>query len=491
MRPHGGHGGQGGQGGQGGRRALSLRRRLLQGILLPVVVLIGFNTAALYKQALAAVNTAYDRTLLASAKSIGEQLEVDGKDDTARLRATVPYSALEIFEADNQSRIFYRVSEQNGRLVSGYEDLPVWHGHIPDRPPYAALVDFYDDEYRGKTVRMAVLLQPVASSRGHAIAVIQVAETLELRQGLARKILIDTLTGQAVLVLVIALVVVVVVQGATAPVRRLSGELRGRPESDLRPLAADDAPRELRPVVDATNQVMLRLRHLLDQQQRFMRDAAHQLRTPLAVLKVQVQSALRGDVPAPEALREIGETVDRATALAQQMLSLARVDQARHEPAGSEAPADLGEIVRELALDLSPLIAAKDLDFSIATLPAPVAAPDWMQRELARNLLHNAIRYSPPGGALLLRVEHEGRDAVLKIADSGPGIDAELRSRLFQPFAAGSASGGTGLGLTICLEIVRKVGGSIALVNRIGPEGRIDGLDTTVRLPMAPAAAVV
>ena len=470
---------------------MSLRRRLLLGILLPVVVLIGFNTAALYGQALAAVNTAYDRTLLASAKSIGEQLEVQTQAGTARLRATVPYSALEIFEADNQTRLFYRVSEQDGRLVSGYDEMPLWHGRIPDRPPYSALVDFYDAEFRGRDVRVAVLLQPVASAGGHAIAVIQVAETLELRRGLARTILVDTLTGQAGLVLVIALVVVIVVQNATRPVRRLTAELQARPEGDLRPLAAHGAPRELLPVVDATNQVMRRLRHQLDQQQRFMRDAAHQLRTPLAVLKVQVQSALRGDVPAPEALQEIGGTVERATALAQQMLSLARVDQARHEPPEDDGPHDLGSIVRELALELSPLIAAKDLDFSIATESAPVAAPDWMQRELARNLLHNAIRYTPCGGSLQLRVAHDGADALLTVADSGPGIDDELRQRLFQPFAAGSASGGTGLGLAICREIVRAAGGSLDLVNRDGPDGQVSGLDITVRLPMAPTAAPV
>ncbi|MCZ2495261.1 sensor histidine kinase [Xylophilus sp. Kf1] len=472
------------------RRQPSLRRRLLLGILVPVVLLIGFNTATLYRQALAAINTAYDRTLLASAKSIGEQLEVDGTGEQARLRATVPYSALEIFEADNQSRLFYRVSDQAGRLVSGYEEMPFWHGRIPDRPPYAALVDFYDSQFRERDVRVAVLLQPVASSAGNAIAIIQVAETLELRRGLARQVLVQTLTGQAGLVLVIALVVVVVVQGATRPVRRLSALLDARPEGDLRPLSARDAPRELLPVVDATNQVMQRLRHLLDQQQRFMRDAAHQLRTPLAVLKVQVQSALRGDVSPMDALHEIGGTVDRATALAQQMLSLARADQARHEPADPAGPHDLGAIVRELALELSPLIAAKDLDFSIGTDPAPVAAAEWMQRELARNLMHNAIRHTPAGGLLRLRVARDGDTAVLTIGDSGPGIDAELRPRLFQPFAAGNASGGTGLGLAICQEIARAAGGSIVLGNRLDRDGTVRGLDATVRLPMASQATV-
>ena len=124
---------------------MSLRRYLLLGILLPVIGLIVLNTISLYSEALAAVNTAYDRTLLASAKVIGEQLDVEGYDELSRLRATVPYSALEAFEADNRSRIFYRVSSLGGEMVSGFAELPFWRGTLPQRPPYAALVDFYDD----------------------------------------------------------------------------------------------------------------------------------------------------------------------------------------------------------------------------------------------------------------------------------------------------------------------------------------------------------
>src|SRR5437879_2156722 len=127
------------------RRPLSLRRYLLLGSLLPVGVFVLVNAVSLYRQTLAAVNTAYDRTLLASTKSIGELLDVSGYDDAAQLRVTVPYAALEAFEADNQSRMFYRVSTQRGQLVSGFDELPFWRGRLPDRSTYAALVDFYDD----------------------------------------------------------------------------------------------------------------------------------------------------------------------------------------------------------------------------------------------------------------------------------------------------------------------------------------------------------
>jgi len=461
---------------------MSLRRYLLMGILLPVIGLILINTMSLYSDALAAVNTAYDRTLLASAKVIGEQLDVEGYDELSRLRATVPYSALEAFEADNRSRLFYRVSSLSGEMVSGFAELPFWRGTLPQRPPYAALVDFYDDRVHDENVRVAVLLQPVVSQTGRGMAVVQVAETLELRRTLARQILVDTLWRQALLVAVIALVAAVVVQRAVRPVRRLSAQLQARTEGDLKPISAPDAPRELLPLVDATNQVMSRLAHLLANQKRFVRDTAHQLRTPLAVLKTQVQSALHGDLESRQALLEINDTVDRATVLANQMLALAKVEQLRQQP--DAGPIDMAEVVRSMALELSPLIAEKDLDFEIATVPALVRAHEWMLRELTRNLLHNAIRHTPAGGPLSVQLVRDANSVALTLTDSGPGIPAELHARLFQPFSAGNARTGSGLGLAICHEIVSALGGTIGLENRVA-HGHIEGLDTTVRLPLA------
>jgi two-component system, OmpR family, sensor histidine kinase TctE len=462
--------------------ALSLRSYLLAGILIPVGVVVALNAFTLYRKTLQAMNTAYDRTLLASAKSIGEQLDVRGYDEQAVLRATVPYSALEAFEADVQTRMYYRVSSLRGQLVSGFDDLPFSQGHIAAQPPYAALVDFYDTSFRDSQVRVAVLLQPVASPSGRGMAVIQVAETLELRRRLTRRILIDFLWQQALLVAVIALVVLVVVQGATRPVRRLSKELQARREGDLTPLPTADAPRELVPLVDATNEVMGRLDHMLENQKRFVRDTSHQLRTPLAVLKTQVQSALRGDVGPREALQEISETVDRATVLANQMLSLAKVEQLR-EQADAQVN-DLSEAVRAMALELAPLVADKDIEFDIATQAAPVRAHEWMLRELSRNLVHNAIKHTPPAGTLSIRVLTDGNTAALVVSDSGPGVPAELQARLFQPFSSGDVRSGSGLGLAICREIVRALGGTIELENR-EKDRRIAGLDATVRLPLA------
>jgi two-component system sensor histidine kinase TctE len=468
---------------------MSLRRFLLVGILVPVGLLVVANSMALYQQALAAADTAYDRTLLASAKAIGELLEVAAVDGRPQLRSTLPYSALEAFEADNRSRMFFRVSGFGGEMVSGFDDLP------PPRPGpdkagvYAALVHFYSDVYQGEGVRMAVLLQPVSGAGGQGMATIQVAETLELRRTLARQLLASTLWQQGLFVALVAAVVVLVVQRATKPVRALSQRLQERPETDLQPLPTTGVPRELQPMVEASNQLMQRLALLLDHQKRFVRDASHQLRTPLAVLKTQLQSARRGDVAPAQALSEMTVTVARATELANQLLALAKVEQLRQQGTEADTPVTAWDrVLREVALDVSPLIAAAQLDFEITTVPAAVRAHAWALRELARNLLHNAVKFSPTGGRLRVRLEPAGPGvARLTVADSGPGIGAAQRERLFQPFAAGHGqaeaavtASGSGLGLAICEGIVRSLGGHIALLNRADGTG----LDASVELPV-------
>jgi two-component system sensor histidine kinase TctE len=468
-------------------RPASLRAQLLVGILLPLLLVWAFNAASLYRQALGAADTAYDRTLLASAKAIGELLDVVDEGGRPRVRGSVAYSALESFEADNRSRIYYRVSGFDGEMVSGFDDMPAPRPQAAGaRNVYAALVHFYDDRFRDQPVRMAVLLQPVAGTVGVGMATIQVAETLEVRRDLARRILMDTVWRELLLLGVIAAIVAGAVQLATRPVRALSRQLRERTEHDLSPIKASPAPRELEPVLDATNSVMARLAHLLDHQKRFVRDASHQLRTPLAVLKTQVQSAQRGDVEPAQALREIGVTVERATELANQMLALAKVEQLRQQ--ADAGIVDWAGVVRAVALDLAPLVAQAALDFEIELTASLVRAHEWSLRELTRNLLHNAIKQSPVQGKLDVRLQHEADAAVLTIADSGPGLGADVRMRLFQPFAAGHSRGGAGLGLAICSEIVASLGGRIELLDRKAQDGRVQGLDAVVRLPLATTA---
>ena len=141
------------------------------------------------------------------------------------------------------------------------------------------------------------------------------------------------------------------------------------------------------------------------------------------------------------------------------------------------------EVLRAVALEISPLIAQRDLDFGIHTEPALVQSHEWMLRELSRNLLHNAVRHAPPGSELTVDLRSDGRHVALTISDHGPGIDDELAARLFQPFSAGDVRTGSGLGLAICHEIVQALEGSIALTNRVQGH-KVTGLDAVVRLPL-------
>jgi two-component system sensor histidine kinase TctE len=167
------------------------------------------------------------------------------------------------------------------------------------------------------------------------------------------------------------------------------------------------------------------------------------------------------------------------------MLALAKVEQLRQQ--GDAAVVDWSPVVQAVALDLAPLIAQSGLDFELEREAAPVRAHEWALRELSRNLLHNAIKHSPPRGRLAVRLVREAHTAALTVADSGPGLAPELRRRLFEPFSSGDAArGGVGLGLTICREIVASLGGQIELVDRV-QAGRVVGLDATVRLPVAAA----
>ncbi|MEG0920747.1 MAG: sensor histidine kinase N-terminal domain-containing protein [Comamonas sp.] len=456
----------------------SLRRNLLLGILLPVVVFIVYNTSSLYRQSLQSINTAYDRSLLASAKVIGEQLTVTGYDDLAIVESTVPYSALEAFEAGNDTRLFYRVSTMAGELIGGFAELPIWRGKIAQQPPYAALVDFYNGEFRNQPVRIAALLQPVASTQGRGMAIVQVAETLQIRESLAREILIATLIKQALLFICIAVVVVFVVRRATMPILQLSEQLNARNNDDLQPLNAPPAtPAEMMPLVDSTNRVMARLARLLQHQKRFVRDASHQLRTPLAVLKIQVQSALRGDVEPIQALQEINTTVGRATQLANQMLSLAKVEQLQQLETAQAV--NLTHIVRDMVIELSPLLGEKNLQFELQSDEVILQSHPWMLRELVRNLLHNAIQHSPPDAPLQIAVHQTAAQAFLRISDWGSGVSEEMQSKLAEPFMTSSLNGGSGLGLAICQSITTATNARLQLQNRYH-NGVIEGFDAVV-----------
>lgn len=456
-------------------RRRSVRAYLLAWIISPIALFIVIDSFSLYRNTLESVNTAYDRMLIASVHSIGDLLRIENGE----LKASLPYAALEIYEADYSSQMIYRINGLDGKFFDGDEELPAYSGKRANHAAYPSLAHIYEDTYRGVPVRVAALFQPVVTNGPRGAVLVQVAETMENRSALARKIFWETLIRQAALLVVIVSVTLYVVSRALQPVDALRRQLDERPADDLSPVEPPIALRELQPFIDALNDLMARLRRLLDHQQRFVANASHQLRTPLAVLKTQLQSGLQGDAPEKVILGEMSGTVERATNLANQLLSLAKVEQLRGR--GMQEVCDLSMLARETAVDLSPLIAEKDLDFELDAEKAFVVGHPWMVGELISNLLHNAIRHTPAGGKLGIRIAHLDERVLLTVWDSGSGIAPDTLEGVFKAFSStGSSSGG--LGLAICSEIVDSMQAAIHLANRVeSGSGVVIGLDAQVR----------
>jgi two-component system, OmpR family, sensor histidine kinase TctE len=457
----------------------SIRRRLMIPIIATLLVFFSIDAFQLYRNTLRSINTAYDRTLLASARSIGETVRFEN----GKLTVGLPYAALEVFEADTSSRMVYRVGDFDGTFVSGHKALPAFSGESEKRPAYAALVTFYEDIFQGEPVRAAALLQPVnTGEEGYRMVTVQVAETLELRRTLAQQTLVRSVWQQLALMVVLAIAVWWLIGHGLRPIDQLRDDLLQRDPDSLQPVTSNSII-ELSPLVAALNEVLSRMRRVLGDQQRFVRDASHQLRTPLAVLKVQVQNARRGLKSAPDALHEINDSVDRATRVANQMLSLAKVAQAGdlHIEEASSISCDLLIVARDIVVECSPLISEKNLDFALEfkdEVPFATLARDWMVRELLRNLLSNAIHYTREGGALGIAIEtripspgsDESPSRVLYVWDTGPGISEKQRETMFQPFSTGDVVHGAGLGLLICRDICRTIGATLEIENRTAPK---------------------
>ncbi len=448
-------------------RRASMRRRLTLPLVAALVLFFVVDSYFSYRDTLQSINIAYDRTLLASARAIGDGVKYVHET----LSVSLPYPALEVFEADTRSRMVYRVSDFEGGFLSGYADLPAFRGRSSEQPPYAALVNFYEDTFQGEPVRVAALLQPVSTGIEYRMVTVQVAETLELRRAIAQRVLWPAIGRELAAIFVLALTIWVIIGRALRPLAKLRAEVLERSAESVAPLSTKTS-RELVPVVDAMNEVMSRLHRMLENRQRFVRDASHQLRTPLAALKIQVQNAREGLVEPYLALGEIEVSVDRATRVANQMLALAKVaelGEETHNDAAAVTTTDLVVVCRDIAVECSPLISTKLLDFSLdgdCDTPQLVQGSDWMLRELLRNLLSNAIRYSPEGGAVGFLVERDVGERRLYVWDSGSGIHPSQHPKLFQAFATGDRMSGTGLGLVICQDICRKIGATLSLANR-------------------------
>ena len=456
----------------------SLRGQLLRWLLGPLLALVALNTVFVYRNALDAADVAYDRSLLASTRALAERVSIVG----GKVVADVPYVALDSFETDTMGRIYYKVSGIRGETVSGYGDLPPVPANVPRSETYPALVRFYHANYNGQPVRIAALLQPVYDDSMRGIALIQVGETLEARRLLSNQILFDTLTWQALLLLALTLLVWFAVRLVLQPLMRLKSAVEAGSINDSTDVDPALVHKEVRPLVAAMNHSRARLQHLIASQRRFIADASHQLRTPLTVLKTQAELALRecdrtGSDPEQTraALRQIVQsmavTTDSTVNLANRLLTLARIEHGGDAEGAATlaAPVSLRDIARQVGLELAMAAVAKQIDMSLdANGPGMVEGQALLLHEMIANLADNALRYTPLGGSLALTVHEDDSGVVLEVSDSGPGIAAAERERVFAPFYRAAATlernpGGAGLGLAIVQDIATVHGATVTL----------------------------
>ncbi|MBZ0249722.1 MAG: sensor histidine kinase, partial [Burkholderiales bacterium] len=308
---------------------------------------------------------------------------------------------------------------------------------------------------------------------------------LRKREALAREILVGVLVPEALLVAVACLVVWVGVVHGLAPLERLRRTLASRPWGDWRPLAVEGVPGEVRPLLEAINRLVADLDRALTIQNRFISDAAHQLKTPITALRTQLELAAREDDPARlrEALGKAGAGLERLSRVVSQLLSLAR-----NEPEAAArvtlVALDLNALALEAATEWVPEALKKgiDLGFEGAAGPVAIRGDALRLRELLDNLLDNAVRYTRDGGRVTVRVAASPRPTV-DVNDDGPGIPPDEREAVFQRFhrLLGTGQDGSGLGLAIAQEIARLHGGAISLSDDA------DGVGNTFSLTLPPA----
>jgi two-component system OmpR family sensor kinase len=296
---------------------------------------------------------------------------------------------------------------------------------------------------------------------------IAVAQQTASRDEVARGSAVRTLAPFIFLIPVLSLLVGILVRGTFQPIKQLASDIDGRSENDLRPLNDDKLPSEIRPFVVAINRLLSRVASSVAAQRRFLADAAHELRSPMTALSLQAERLASVDMPAParERLDTLRSGVHRTRVLLDQLLALAHAQETGERAA---APIPLWNSLREVIEDMMPLAEAKNIDLGVTNISdVQVTAREIDLKILIKNLLENAIRYTPDGGIVNLSVRKDGIRVFLYVEDNGPGIPESEQSRVFDPFyrILGSDTEGSGLGLSIVETIADSLGATVTLEN--------------------------
>ncbi|MGC6113126.1 sensor histidine kinase [Klebsiella aerogenes] len=435
----------------------SLYAQLLLFLGLPLALLWGLSAFNSYVSALQAATQAYDRTLLSSARTVAERLVVRG----GHLEVNVPWVVLDSFELNMNDRLYYKVVDPQGKVISGFDDLPAMPPATSRTQLYPALAWFYHTEYRGQAIRVARLMQPVNEGGIVGMAEIYIAETLQSRRWLAGQLLFSSWVSQGLLVLLTLVLAGWLLRRVLRPMRQLSALMVRREPGLLTPLPELLPWSETRLLIVAFNRYIDRLRVMISRQERFSADASHQLKTPLAVLKTQASVALASEDPQlwRESLQAMRATLDDTILLTERLLQLATVKR-REQGEQALVAVDLQEVVHHSCF--SRIVQARskniDLGYEGEQSPVNVLGDGVLLGELCANLLDNAIRYTPARGTVTLSLHRDGEAVTLSVEDSGPGIDENLINQALTPFRRLDNVGGipgAGLGLALVNDIAR------------------------------------
>jgi two-component system sensor histidine kinase TctE len=447
----------------------SLFGEILDWMLAPLLFVWPLSIAFTHYFANNVANYPYDQALREHVTAIARQVKlVNGKP-----LLSLPASARAMLRADETDSVYFHVRSGDGKLLAGDKDLPVSTLSL-DESTMPGEVYMRDADFKGQDLRLAYTYLAEPQMARSQWVLIEVGETTDKRSQLANKIVASVILPQFIIIPLAVMLVWFGLSRGLRPLTRLRKTIEAREPDDLSPIATRRVPEELEPLVEAFNEMLERVKRSVSVQQRFVADAAHQMRTPLTGLKTQAQFAIREKDPEAlrHALRQIATGVDRAGRLINQLLTLARTEggeaaQQKHEPL------DLSGLIRDVVTEWVPVAIEKDIDLGLESdKAAMILGNAFLLRELAKNLLDNALRYTPSGGHVTCRIVVNPATVLLEVEDDGVGISEEQAELVFERFyrVDDASTEGSGLGLAIVQEIAMQHDSRASL--RPNPQGR-------------------
>lgn len=459
-----------------GEKQKSLRRQLIVRMLSMMLPLFILLWAIAYFSSQYFINAAFDRSLVRRTYALADRIEVL----RGQVQVDLPIAARELLLFDQEDLLFHRVTDSHGRVIEGERTMPPLPGSRRIRPGQLIV---YDGVKGGERVRVAAFALSLEGTSASGTALVQVGETLSRRSALADRATLAIVIPMLLMTLTAALAIAYGVGRGLEPLSRLRDRLSARQAFDLSPVPLEGTPAELRPFLDEINSLLQRLSEAVEAQSRFVADAAHQLRTPIAGIRAQAETALVSarHEDAQHALERIAQSSQTMGILVQKLLILARVDAA--ENTLRLVRLDGVEVVREVAREWVPQALARgvEIGFEMKDSEAWVMGDAQLLREMLANLIDNALRYG--GTRITLNVRRLGEGSIWQIADNGPGIPESQREAVFAPFHRLSGGvDGAGLGLTIVQRIAHLHGAKVGLETGEGGHG----LTVSVRFPPVP-----